>query len=307
VLVSVVVPVYGSTVLAELAGRVHAVFAARPADDYELIFVDDGSPSPEVWSVLERLATGEGRVTALQLTRNFGQQPATLCGLREARGEVVITMDDDLQHRPEDIPALLDAQTAGGWDIVIGQLVERRHPWPRRLASRIKGYFDHLLIGKPRHIQLTSFRLLTRTVVDGVLSIRTPNPFLPAMMFHVTKSVGGVPVAHQARRQGRSGYSLRKLLRLFSNLVINNSSLLLRLVGQVGIVCAILSVLGACLVVYRKLAHGIAIEGWASLFTAMLFIGGLLLFGLGVVGEYLVRIIESSEAKPTYFVRRKAG
>jgi glycosyltransferase involved in cell wall biosynthesis len=309
VLVSIVVPVYGSPVLPELAERIAAVFAARfatrPGDDYELIFVDDGSPSPAVWPVLERLAAGDGRVKALQLTRNFGQQPATLCGLREARGEVVITMDDDLQHRPEDIPALLDAEAAEGWDIVIGQLVESRHSWSRRLASRIKGYFDHLLIGKPRHIQLTSFRLLTRTVVDGVLSIRTPNPFLPAMMFHVTQSVGGVPVQHQARGQGRSGYSLRKLLRLFSNLVINNSSLLLRLVGQVGIVFAILSVLGACLVVYRKLAEGIAIQGWASLFTALLFIGGLLLFGLGVVGEYLVRIIESSEAKPTYFVRRK--
>ena len=303
--VSVVVPVYNSPVLPELAGRIDGVFAARPDDGYELILVDDGSSDPAVWPTLERLAAERRGVRAFQLTRNFGQQPATLCGLREARGEVVITLDDDLQHLPEDIPALLDAHAANGWDIVVGQLVASRHPWPRRLASRIKGYFDHLLLAKPRHIQLSSFRLLTRTVVDGVLSMRTPHPFLPAMMFHVSRNVGGVPIRHDVRREGRSGYSLRKLLRLFSNLVINNSSLLLRVVGQVGIACSFLSLVGACVVVYRKLAHDIALQGWSSLFTALLFLGGLLLFGLGVVGEYLVRIIESSEAKPTYFVRRK--
>jgi dolichol-phosphate mannosyltransferase/undecaprenyl-phosphate 4-deoxy-4-formamido-L-arabinose transferase len=302
VLVSIVIPVYNSPVLEELAGRIDAVFRELPEDDYELILVDDGSPVPETWRTLERLARERPRVRAIQLSRNFGQQAATLCGLKEARGEVVITLDDDLQHLPEDIPRLLELR---GRDIVIGQLGEKHHSWARRAASRVKGYFDHLLIGKPREIQLSSYRLLGRTVVDGVLAIRTPNPFLPAMMFHVSKDIAAVAVRHASRRQGRSGYSLRKLLRVFSNLVFNNSSLLLRLVGEVGIVLSFLSFLAAGAVVYRKLVHAIALQGWASLFTALLFIGGLLLFGLGVVGEYLVRIIESSEAKPTYFVRRR--
>jgi dolichol-phosphate mannosyltransferase/undecaprenyl-phosphate 4-deoxy-4-formamido-L-arabinose transferase len=303
-LVSIVIPVYGSTVLEELAERIDAVFAALPEHRYELIFVDDHSPRPEVWPTLERLARERPAVRAVQLTRNFGQQPATLCGLAESRGDVVITLDDDLQHSPEDIPKLL---ALADRDIVIGQLTRSRHSLPRRLASRAKGFFDRVLIGKPGDLQLTSFRLLRRTVVDGVLSIRTPHPFLPALMFHVSKDVAGVPVSHGSRRHGRSGYTLRKLVRVFSNLLISNSSVVLRLVGWIGLLFSAASFLLAGLVVYKKLFEDISVQGWASLMAAILLIGGLLLFGLGIVGEYLIRIIESSEARPTYFVRRRSG
>lgn len=303
-LASIVIPVYDSAVLEELADGIEEVFRGRPEDDYEIIFVDDHSPGPGVWPTLERLTRERKRVKAVQLTRNFGQQAATLCGLREARGEVVLTLDDDLQHDPRDIPRLL---AHADRDIVIGQLGRKRHSLFKRSASRIKGLFDQILIGKPRDVQLSSFRLLGRTVVDGVLSIRTPNPFLPALMFHVSKDVVGVPVSHGARRGGRSGYTLRKLVRVFNNLLINNSSLVLRLVGSVGISCALVSFVLAALVVYKKLVHGVAVQGWASLFAALLLIGGLLLVSLGVVGEYLIRIIESSEGRPTYFVRRRLG
>ncbi|HEX4966689.1 MAG TPA: glycosyltransferase family 2 protein [Thermoanaerobaculia bacterium] len=303
-LASIVVPVYNSTVLAELAARIDAVFAGLAGTDYELIFVDDASPDPRVWPTLQTLTRRFPRVRALQLTRNFGQQPATLCGLAEARGEVVLTLDDDLQHAPEDVPKFL---ALAEWDVVIGQLDRRRHPLGRRLASRAKGFFDHLVLGKPKGIQMSAFRMLSRTVVDGVLSIRTPHPFLPALIFHVSKNVTGVPVSHAPRREGRSGYTLLKLAHVFSNLLINNSSLVLRVVGNLGILFAGISFLMAGFVIYRKLAHGVSVRGWTSLLATQLLIGGLLLFSVGVVGEYLVRIIESSESKPTYFVRRRAG
>lgn len=300
---SIVVPVYDSLVLEELSDRVDAAFRELPDHDYELIFVDDGSPDERVWPLLERLAGERSRVVALQLTRNFGQQAATLCGLRESRGELVVTMDDDLQHDPGDIGLLLARADA---DIVVAQLGRKHHSVFRRITSRMKGIFDRIIIGKPKKIQLSSFRLLRRTVVDGILEIRTPNPFIPAMMFHVSKRVVGVPVTHHPRRQGKSGYTLIGMIRVFSNLLINNSSLVLRVVGQLGMAFAVVSFATAFYVMYRKLVHGIPVQGWASLFATLLLIGGLLLFGLGIVGEYLVRIIESSETKPTYFVRRRA-
>ncbi len=302
--VSIVIPVYDSPVLEELADRIDAVFRDRTEDAYEIVFVDDRSPDPGTWLTLERLARERKEVRAVQLTRNFGQQAATLCGLREAQGEVVVTLDDDLQHDPQDIPKLL---AHASHDIAIGQFERKRHSFFRRTASRIKGFFDQILIGKPRGIQLSSFRLLGRTVVDGVLSIRTPHPFLPALMFHVSKDVVGVPVGHGARQGGRSGYTLRKLFRVFSNLLINNSSLVLRLVGVAGISFAAISFLLAALVVYRRIVHGVSVQGWASLFAALMLIGGLLLVSLGVVGEYLLRIIESSENRPTYLIRRRGG
>lgn len=302
--ISVVVPVFNSEVLPELVQRLTAVFAALGQADYEILLVDDGSSSTKTWADLAALAEEYPRAVALQLTRNFGQQPATLCGLAHSRGDVVITLDDDLQHAPEDIPALL---AAADCDIVIGQFDRSRHPPLRRLASRCKGWFDQILIGKPAGIQLSSYRLLSRAVVNGVLAGRTPRPFLPAMMFNVSRQVKGVPVTHHPRTVGRSGYGLRKLLSLFSNLLINNSSVLLRWVGHLGIGLAGVSVLLSLVVVYRRLVHAIKLPGWASLSAALLMLGGIILFALGVIGEYLARIVEAVENRPTYVVRRRVG
>lgn len=299
-LVSVVVPVYDSPALEALASGIAAVFRESP-DDYEIIFVDDGSPDPHIWETLERLVRDE-HIRAFQLTRNFGQQAATLCGLRESRGDLVVTMDDDLQHDPADIPRLL---AHANRDVVIAQFARKEHGLFRRLASRVKGVFDEIVIKKPKHLQLSSFRLLNRMTVDGVLSIRTPNPFLPALVFHITRDVVGVTVGHAPRAGGRSGYTLRSLLRVFSNLIINNSSILLRIAATTGMSFALASFTLAGFVVYRKLAHKVAVQGWTSLFAALLLIGGLILVSIGIMGEYLIRIIESSERRPTYFVRRR--
>ena len=302
-LVSLVIPVYGGPALEELVAQIQAVFTAA-GERYEVVFVDDGSPDPETWRTLERLARAHEHVRAIQLTRNFGQQAATLCGLREAQGDVVITMDDDLQHDPADIPLLL-AQS--NHDIVIGEFAKKKqHPF-RRAASAAKGVFDRIIIGTPRGLRLSSFRLLRRTVVDGVLSMRTPHPFMPALMFHVSKDVVGVPVRHARRAAGRSGYTLRKLLAMFSNLMINNSSILLRVAALAGMAFAVLSFGLAAIVIYRKLAHDVSVQGWTSLFAATMLMGGLLLVSVGIIGEYLIRIIATSEAKPTYFVRRRSG
>lgn len=303
-LVSVVVPVYCSTsTVDELARRVERVFAELPFD-YELILVDDGSPNPDTWPTVEAVAKRDPRVVAIQLTRNFGQQAATLCGLRAARGDWVVTMDDDLQHRPEDIPSLLEHREH---DIVIAQFARKRHGVLKRMISRMKSEFDRIVIGRPRGLQLSPFRLLCRTVVAGMLVISTPNPFIPALMLHVSRDVVGAPATHDARREGRSGYGLPGMLRLFGNLIINNSSLLLRWVGQLGIFFALASFAIAALVAFRKIVYDTPVTGWTSLLATMLLLGGLLLFGLGIVGEYLIRIIEASEAKPTYFVRRRLG
>ena len=139
-LVSIVIPVFNSSdTLEELAVRIAEVFSEQPDDEYELIFVDDSSILPETWPTLVRLAEEDPSVGAVQLSRNFGQQAATLCGLRESRGDVVITMDDDLQHVPEDIPEFLKLSR---FDVVVGQFDRKRHGLFKRTTSRIKGLFS---------------------------------------------------------------------------------------------------------------------------------------------------------------------
>jgi dolichol-phosphate mannosyltransferase/undecaprenyl-phosphate 4-deoxy-4-formamido-L-arabinose transferase len=301
-LISIVIPVYNSPAIDVLIDGIDAQFRDRP-DRHEIILVDDASTDPRTWPILERIARSRAHVRAVQLTRNYGQQAATLCGLAEARGEIVITMDDDLEHDPRDLGALL---AAADHDIVIAQFEEKQHRWGRRLGSRIKGWFDQIVIGKPKGLQLSSFRALSRSVVEGVVTVRTPNPFIAALMFHISTDVVGVPARHARRHSGRSGYTFRALLRLFSNLIINNSSILLRTVAYTGLFFATVSFGLAALVVYQKLVEKVSVQGWTSLLAAVLLIGGLTLFSLGVVGEYLIRIIESSEGRPTYFVRRRA-
>lgn len=302
-LISIVIPVYNSLVTAEIVDRLDAVFAARD-ERHEIIFVDDFSPDARVWPDLAGLAARHPHVRALQLTRNFGQHAATLCGLAEARGDLIATMDDDLEHRPEDLPRLL---AKSDHDVVLAQLRLKQHTVVNRIGSRIKARFDSWILGKPRDIRFSSYRVLNRIVVDGMLSIRTVRPFLPALILHVTKDLAGVDILHGARRSGRSSYTLAKRLRLFSDLLIHNSSLVLRLVGQVGALMAVFSFGVAAWVVYRKVAHGRALQGWTSLMAAELLTGGLLLVAVGVIGEYLIRIIESTDARPTYLIRRRTG
>jgi dolichol-phosphate mannosyltransferase/undecaprenyl-phosphate 4-deoxy-4-formamido-L-arabinose transferase len=301
-LISIVIPVYNSTKsLNLLFERIDQVFSKLDYE-YEIIFVEDKSPNPESWQILLDLSNQHPEIKCLQLTRNFGQQAATLCGIDHASGEFIITMDDDLQHRPEDIPELLNQKNH---DIVIGEFKKKYHNLFKIITSRIKGYFDYLIIGKPRHIQLTSFRLFNKTIAEGIMQIKTAYPFIPALLFYVSKDVIGVEVKHEKRFEGKTNYGFRKMVKVFSNLIINNSSFLLRMLGYVGLTTSVISFLYAILIIIRKLFYGIDIIGWASNMVAILFLGGLILFTLGIIGDYLIRIIVGVEQRPTFIVRSK--
>lgn len=300
-LYSIVVPVYNSThSLLSLAERIDHLFVERLKKDYEIIFIDDASPNPQTWKILEQLSEKYLKITSIRLMRNFGQQAATLCGLKEAKGRFMITMDDDLQHDPDDIRKLI---MKSSHDIVIAQFKEKKHTVAKRVTSAIKGWFDSLILGKPGDLNLSSFRLLKKEVVEAMLTIATPYPFMPALMFYVTKDVVGVEVGHYHRYEGASGYSFWTLIRLFSNLLINNSSLLLRFVGIVGGIFSCLSIFSIIYFISKKIFFGISVPGWTSVIVLVLFFGGATLFSVGVIGEYLIRIIRGVEKKPSYFIR----
>ncbi|MGI9316597.1 MAG: glycosyltransferase family 2 protein [bacterium] len=301
---SVVIPVYNTVKpLEELVARIEEVFNLLEVE-YEVIMVDDCSSNTQTWTTLESIALKNPAVTAIQLSRNFGQQPATLCGLAEAVGDYMITMDDDLQHSPEDIPQLIHKNDH---DIVIGQFSEKKHSLFKRATSRIKSYFDTILIGKPHNIRLSPFRMINRTTVDGMLAINTPSPFIPALMFHVSKDVVGVTFEHHSRKEGKSNYTFGKMLGVFNNLIIGNSSFLLKTIGYLGVIIAFCSLIYASFIVVEQLIKPTLVPGWTSVIVSILFVGGLLLFSVGIIGEYLIRIIAGVESRPSYVVRRKVN
>jgi glycosyltransferase involved in cell wall biosynthesis len=298
---SVVVPVYNTTnVLLDLVDKIQQAFDDLNEPAFEIIFVNDCSPNPLTKKCLTAACQKNTHVKVIHFGRNYGQQPATLCGIEKSVGKYIITMDDDLQHDPADI-ALLIAEK--DHDIVIAELLEKKHGFIKRLFSKVKNHFDHIILGKPKHIKMSSFRLISRYMANNMSVMKSPNPFIPALLFLISTDVVNVPIKHHSRAEGVTGYNLKKMLNLFSNLLINNSSFLLNWLGKMGIFTASGSIFYAMYLVFRKLFIGIDAAGWTSLMVVVLFIGGLLLFSVGLIGEYLIRVIQSSEQKPAYIIK----
>jgi len=300
---SVVIPVYNSNrSLPELVDRLHAVFRQKMAETYEIILVDDFSPRPETWEALRSLAAADPHVRIFRLAKNFGQGCALLCGMEKARGKWIVTMDDDLQHRPEDIPILAASRDH---DVVIARFPEKRCSQFKKLTSNLKGRLDAHLLGKPRHITSSPFRLMKHHVVESILQIRTPRPFLIAMILSVTADVVNADATHESRKYGRSNYTLRNSFSMISNMLFNNSSFMLRSMSVFGFTLASLSILYGLYLVLRRLLQDHVPPGWTSLMVVVLISSGVIIFCLGILGEYLARLIETTESRPAWVIRER--
>ncbi|MCK9236789.1 MAG: glycosyltransferase family 2 protein [Thiopseudomonas sp.] len=299
---SIVVPVYKSTnSLKILTQKVHDLFNRElQGKSYELILVNDSPFHQATCEILAELHQQYSFVKIIEFTQNFGQQSAVLCGIANSIGDYIITLDDDMQHDPADIPKLIEQQSH---DIVIAKFKTKKHNLFKRATSSIKGYFDYIILDKPKHIKLTSFRLINRIIADNLLKIGTSYPFIPALLFSVSKDIVNVEVEHYAREDGKSNYTLGKMIQVFTNLLISNSSLLLKWIGYLGLTVALISLMYAGVIVYRRIFFEVSLQGWSSIMVTILFFGGTIMFTLGVIGEYLVRIIHTSENKPHYFIR----
>ncbi len=300
---SVVIPVYNSTAtLPELVNRLQAVFTGM-GESHEVIFVDDGSPNPDTWPMLGTLSSEHTHVRSIRLARNFGKAGAVMCGLRHAEGQWIVTMDDDLQQAPEDIPQLAERREH---DVVIGAFANTRcHSPLQRLTSWIKNCFDAGILGRPKGVRMSPFKLIRSRVVQHMLAIETPHPFIPALMLHATRDMVQVDVTHHPRAHGKSAFSLRRRLRQFANLVFGNSSLVLQAVAVLGVLIACFSFLYGAWLVYSYLVFGRPVPGWTSIMLIILTQGGIVIFSIGVIGEYLIRIIEGVEKRPPYLIREK--
>jgi len=299
---SVVIPVYNSTdSLLELSQSIDMVFRNSIKEEYEIIFVDDGSPNSETWPSLLHICEKYETVTAIQLMRNFGKPGATICGLKQAKGKYIFLMDDDLQHLPGDFPEFIKKNSH---DVVIGYFPKKKHNFFKRQTSNLKGWFDKRLIGKPKNIKNSPFVLLQRNVVEAIINIKTTHPFISALIFNSTKDIVNVKLQHGKRKYGKSGYTLYKLLKQFSNLLINNSSFLLRIVAYTGFSFSLFSFLYGLFLIIKRILVGSANPGWTSIMVLLLFTSGLILLSVGIVGEYLIRIIHGIEQKPAFIIRK---
>jgi len=305
--VSIVVPVYRSErILPEFVQQVGtAMDQAQMNGRFELILVSDASPDNS-WGAIRNAADKLPFVKGICLARNVGQHNATMAGLKEAVGQIIVIMDDDLQHPPQTIMSLV-AAVQRGHDVCYTQYVGRRHPLWKRLGSWFNDRVATFLLGKPRGLYLSSYKALCHRVVQEMLRYDGPYPYLDGLILDATQSITSVPINHQPRHGGKGNYSLGRSISLWLKMATSFSIVPLRIASLAGLMLAAISATVMIIVIVKKLLHPETPAGWSSLVTIVLFMGGVQLLCLGIIGEYLGRAYLKLNHKPQFAVRERTG
>lgn len=301
--ISVVVPVFGGGEdLPELVSRTAAVLGGL-GSSWELILVNDGSPG-ETWSRIAAL-TQDPRVRGINLRRNFGQQNALLAGIRVSTGDVIVTMDDDLQHPPEQIPRLLDSLRDA--DVVYGTPMARVRGWRRNLIAALTKAAFATVLGTRHARDIAAFRAFRGDLRPVFAGYNSPHVAIDVLLSWTTTRITAVRVPYEPRRRGESGYRVRSLVRLTLNMVTGFSVWPLRLASIIGIGVAAFGVAVLVFVIVRYLTAEQTVPGFAFLASMTAIFAGAQLFGMGIIGEYLARMHFRTMDKPAYVIADTAN
>lgn len=297
---SIVIPVYRS---AEIIPRLlDEIFSSVPPGlAFEVILVNDRSPD-DSWPVIQRMAEHHSNVIGLNLRKNAGQHNAIMAGLREATGDVVVMMDDDLQHPPRYIPDFIN-EIKRGSDVCYSRFQKMQQKHWKVLGSRFNGLVANLLLDKPKDLYLSPYKAISKGVRDLIVTYDGPYPYVDGLILLHTDNISVIDVEHQERSIGEGNYSFRKSLSLWVMMATGFSVKPLRMATFMGLIISLFAfALIVGLIIY-KLTFDIEIQGWASLATIGLFLGGVQLVALGVIGEYVGRSYLKLNCKPQAIVK----
>jgi undecaprenyl-phosphate 4-deoxy-4-formamido-L-arabinose transferase len=297
----VVVPVYRSeAILPELVRRLEPVLVAI-AENFELILVNDCSPDRS-WDVLCELAGQYSWIRPINLMRNYGQHNALLCGIRAAGYEVIVTMDDDLQHPPEEIPKLLE-ELAGGYDVVYGTPAQEQHGLGRDFASWVTKLALQNVMGAEVARKVSAFRVFRAEVARAFAHYQGAFVSIDVLLTWGTNRFSTKAVRHDARKAGASGYTFRKLVTHAVNMMTGFSTVPLQFASLVGFLFTLFGIAVLVYVLGRYLVRGGSVPGFPFLASIIALFSGAQLFALGIMGEYLARMHFRMMERPSYVVR----
>ncbi len=301
--ISVVVPVYnGAETVPKLIEQLDKHL--RPQNSLELILVNDGSTRDNSDEVCEVAAQQNDWIVYIELSTNFGEHNAVMAGLNHCTGDYVVIMDDDLQNPPHEVIRLVDELDRGDYDVVFSYYKKKQHGMSRNLGSAFNNLIASYVLKKPRDLYLSSFKCISRSVVKQVIKYDGPYPYIDGLILRSTTRYGRLEVEHYSREAGRSGYSLRKLVGLWLNMFTNFSILPLRIASAIGLLLATLSGFAGIVVIIEKIMNPDLATGWASIFVALLFMSSVQLLAIGLMGEYLGRVLMKLNNIPQFVVRR---
>ena len=299
---SYVIPCYRSEhTLAAVVEEITRTMAALPQYDYEIVLVNDCSPDGTL-NTIRSLVAADPHVQGVDLARNFGQHAALMAGFHQCRGDIIVCLDDDGQTPADEVGKLLDKIDAG-YDVVYASYDNKRQAGWRNLGSWVNSKMTEIMLGKPPELVVNSYFAARRFVVDEMLRYEHCYPYVIGLVLRSTKHICNVPVHHRAREEGRSGYTLGKLLGLWMNGFTSFSVKPLRIASYFGTLSAVAGFLYMIYIIINHFTRHTAPLGWASTTALLLLLGGVILLVLGLIGEYVGRIYMCANNAPQYVAR----
>lgn len=299
--ISVVIPCYNSEKMINIVvDRLINAIEERNDYLYEILLVNDGS-SDNTWEVLQELANSNKKIIAINLSKNFGQHSALMAGYRNVTGDIIVGLDDDGEHDPAGIYDLIE-KLKKGYDYVCAEYKTNKSQF-RSLGTRLNNMMATVLINKPKDVDFTSFYVMRRFVVDEIVKYQAPYPYVAGLLLRVTRNIGTVPLERKKRIMGKSGYNLLKMIRLWFNGFTAFSVKPLRVATIIGFLCAIIGFLYGAFTIVRKILGYQILIGYSSLMAVILFVGGIIMVLLGIIGEYVGRSYISLNSAPQYVIR----
>jgi polyisoprenyl-phosphate glycosyltransferase len=300
---SIVIPVFNSVaVVGDTVDRIVDVFEGAGLS-YQLILVNDGSRDGS-WDVIAGRARANKNIVALNLLQNYGQHHANLAGFREATGDYVITMDDDLQNPPDQALILID-EAMQGWDVVFGRFERKQAAGYRRMGSKLISLINRRIFAQPPWLAVSNFRILRRDVVDRICASRTAHPYITGQSLQYSNNPADVRVRHDPRPVGNSTYGMARIIRLVLSILFSYSLFPLRAAAFAGFVVALGSfVLGAFYVV-RSFFVDSPVQGWTTIAVMLALFNGVTIALLSMRGEYVVRTLNAVSAQDTYHISER--
>ena len=299
--ISVVSPIYkGEKMLDELVRRI-SLSVSDVTDDFEVILVNDASPD-ESWSQIKRLCSQDKRVKGINLSRNFGQHYAISAGLALVMGDWVIVMDCDLQDCPEEIPRLYK-KTQEGFDIVYARRIDRKDGYFKKLSSTFFHVVFDWFSGMKTDKSIANFGIFSKQVITEFNKMPEKARSFGSLIGYLGFRIGTIDVEHSQRGEGKSSYNLAKLLRLSFDIIISNSNKPLRIATSMGLLMAFVSFILAVYNIMAKLMGVIQVPGFTTTVFSIWFVGGILLFVLGIIGLYIGKIFDQVKDRPLFVIK----
>ena len=304
--ISLVIPVYnGDATIEALSDRLFENLRSNYC--IQLVLINDGSKDLSSEACTRIYQKYPNQVTFLNLKKNFGEHNAVLAGLRYAYGHYAVILDDDFQNPPSEVEKLVNKAFEGNYDVVYSTYEKKEHSLLRNLGSHFNNLVASFMLQKPLSLYLCSFKAISLSTIQDIITYQGPHPYIDGLILRVTRNIGVQKVLHDKREIGRSNYTITKLIGLWLNMFVNFSILPLRLFSYLGFLFSIASFLFGCFVIYQKLRHPAISQGWSSLMTAIMFFSSIQLIFLGLIGEYLARILLLNNGTPAYVIRDKYG